>query len=147
MKKFILLIMILGCFTAISPVFSQTGSDKNRSEFSCVNIPVEKVFTYKEGYVILYRQGFNKIGTLYLPNRWFMTSYDDDGAFIRAKAQISNLPAGREWPTLSIFYKEGEFSHARLYVHRSKAHRTWGVYPVDNIDHKFQDIDDLVVKF
>ena len=138
MKKLILTIIFLCGFAAISPLFAEI-SEKNRSEFYYVNIPVEKIFLYRSGYVVQYRQGINKIGTVYIPHEWF--------TYAAGKAEQVLLPGGREWPTMSVYYKEGEFSHLRLYIHKWKGHSTWGVVPMNvNIDDRF-DVDTLELEF
>ena len=140
MKKLILTIALLTVFAAIIPVFAQQISEENQSEYYYVNVPIEKIYLYRAGYVINYRQGINKMGTLYLPNEWFT-----DAA---SKGELLTLPKGKDWPTLTIYYKEGEFSHVRLYVHRWKGHTTWGVVPMNvNIDDRFQNIDTLEINY
>jgi len=105
-----------------------------------VNVPIEKIQVYKKGYILQYRKGINKIGTLYIPNEWF----SDAGG----KGEMVLLPRGKEWPTLSIYYKEGEFSHIRLYIHRWKGHPTWGVVPLHvNIDDRFENIETLEIEY
>ena len=139
MKKFILTIILLCGFAAFSPVFAQI-SEKNQSELYFVNIPVEKIYLYRSGYIVLYRQGVNRIGTTYIPHEWFTLE--------EGKAELVTLPSGREWPTMSICYKEGEFSHLRLYTHRWKGHRSWGALPMSiKLDEKFKDIETLEIEF
>ena len=140
MKKVILMITMLCIFAAVSPVFAQKISEENQSEYYYVNIPIEKIYLYRAGYVVNYRQGINKIGTLYLPNEWFTTS--------AGKGELVTLPSGNEWPSLSIYYKEGKLDHVRLYVHRWKGHQTWGVIPMTvNIDDRFKNADDIEIQY
>jgi hypothetical protein len=140
MKKIIFIVVLMAVCAAASPVFAQNVSAKNQSEYYYVNVPVEKIYIYKAGYVLQYRKGVNKIGTLYIPNEWFT-----DAA---SKGELVNLPKGKEWPTLTVFYKEGEFSHMRLYVHRWRGHSTWGlVPPTVNLDSKFENVETLEIEF
>lgn len=140
MKKLILTIILLSVFAAVSPVFAQKISEKNQSEYYYVNIPIEKIFLYRAGYVIQYRKGINKIGTLYVPHKWF--------AEAAGKGELISLPGGKEWPSLTVYYKEGEFSHVRLYIHKWKGHATWGAVPTNvNIDDRFENVDSLEIEF
>jgi len=140
MKKIILAIALMVFFTAVTPVFAQQISEKNQSEYYYVNIPVEKIHLYRSGYIVQYRQGINKIGTLYIPHQWFTSP--------GGKAEEILLPGGKEWPTLTVYYKEGEFSHLRLYVHRWRGHATWGVVPMTlNLDDRFEGVETLDIVF
>jgi hypothetical protein len=118
MKK---LIFLLVCVAIITPVFAQNDSRYNESNIYYVNVSVEKVYPSGSGYIVQYRKGINNIGTVGLPNEWFSVA--------SGKAEIVVLPRGKNWPTLTVFYRDGEFSHVRLYVHRSKGHQTWGNVP------------------
>jgi hypothetical protein len=60
-----------------------------------------------------------------IPNEWFTSA--------ERKAEIVKLPRGANWPYLTVFYRNGEFSHVRLYVHALRTHSTWSVLP-NNID-------------
>jgi hypothetical protein len=64
------------------------------------------------------------------------------------KGELITLPPGRNWPYLTVYYKSGEFSHVRLYIHRSKAHETWGNIPLNvNIDDRFENIETITLEF
>ena len=104
----------------LTPVFLLGESNTNTSEVYYVNVPVEKIYPSWSGYVIQYR-GSRGYGTVGLPREWFSGT--------ATKAELIVLPRGRSWPSMSIFYKDGEFSHVRLYVHNSKGHQTWGNIP------------------
>lgn len=115
MKKLIFLLILL---VFISPVFAQSNLENPSLYY--VNVSIERIFPSNQGYVIQYRtqNGFATIG---VPNSWF-----NDPA---GRADMVRLPRGPNWPTMSIFYSDGEFSHVRLYVHAVKSHNTWGSIP------------------
>jgi len=47
-----------------------------------------------------------------------------------------------------VYYRNGEFSHVRLYVHRSAAHMTWGVLPQNaDITSRFEGIETIQLHF
>jgi len=137
MKKLILALLFVAL---ISPVFAQTVSEENSSEFYYVKVHVEKVYPSNEGYIVLYRKGINGMATVGIPNEWFV-----DAA---GKAELITLPSGANWPYMTIFYRNGEFSHIRLYVHRSRAHQTWGSIPMGtNVKNHFKDADEIKIEF
>jgi hypothetical protein len=47
-----------------------------------------------------------------------------------------------------VYYKDGEFSHVRLYVHPERSHRTWGSVPQNvNIDSRFENIESIQIEY
>jgi len=140
MKKLVFFVVFTVILAVGSPVFAQKEQKKNDSEYYYKNISLERIFPYRNGYVIQYRRGINGIERAYLPMAWFSSS--------AGKGEIITLPQGKAWPSLSIYYKNGEFSHVRLYVHHSPSHQTWGTIPqAVNIDDRFEGVEELDLKF
>jgi len=117
MKRFIFAIIVLA---AVSPIFAQNNSNEG-SNMYYINVRVERIYPSNEGYIIQYQRSNTQLAIVGIPMEWFT-----DAA---GRAELIQLPAGTNWPTMSVFYVDGEFSHVRLYVHRVKGHRTWGVVP------------------
>jgi hypothetical protein len=135
MRKLIIAVIFLA---VISPVFAQNRF-QDATNVYYVNLPVEKVYPTSQGYVILYRtqRGFATLG---IPNAWFKEA--------AGKADIVKLPIGSDWPTLSIFYADGEFSHLRLYIQRSRGHSSWGHIPQGtDLSRYFSDDAALNIRF
>ena len=143
MKKFIVAAAFAVFLVIGAPVFAQDKQNDHKdqqSEYYYKNISLEKIYPYRNGYIIQYRRGINTIDKAYLPMAWFTNS--------AGKGEIVNLPKGITWPSLSIYYKDGKFSHVRLYVHRLSTHQTWGVLPQDlDIDSAFEGIEEIQIKF
>jgi hypothetical protein len=144
-RVFVVLVVLL-C-TAVIPVFAQEAgaknaagiSPENESEMFYVNIPIEKIYPYQRGYVVLYRNN-NQLAETYIPIEWFS---GPDG-----KADLIRLGSGKRWPYLTVFYENGEFSHIRLYVRREVSHETWGNIPTGvNIDDRFEGIETVILEF
>jgi len=141
MKKIIILLAILLVFGNLAPLFSQQSSSGNQgSEFYYFNVPIEKIFTHRLGYMIIYRRpSSNHLARLYIPNNWFTD--------IGGKGDIVGLGSGKEWPSMIVYYQNGEFSHVRLRVRTHRMHETWGVLPTSiNVDEYF-DVDDIKIAF
>jgi hypothetical protein len=130
MKK---LIFIFIFAVLISPIFAQqqqqTPEERRQAEEASlhdhrniyyISTPVEKVYFAGTGYLIHYRKA-NGTGYVGIPYDWF--------TWPASQAELILLPKGTNWPYMSVFYKDGEFSHVRLYVHRQRSHITWGVTP------------------
>ena len=104
----------------ITPVFAQNRADEMPNLYY-LNLTIERIIPSSDGYIIQYRTGSSIIATIGVPIEWF-----SDAA---GKAEKRPLPKGNMWPSMSVFYKDGVFSHVRLYVHSSLAHQTWGNIP------------------
>ena len=135
-------IVIILCFLAMIgiPLFAQDISPENFSEMFYVNIRLEKIYPTRTGYIIQYRKGVNGIGSVGVPNEWFTMA--------GSKAELITLPRGKNWPSMSVFYHEGAFSHIKLYVHPSKSHETWGNVPLSvDVSSFFTDSENFSVEF
>ncbi|MDR0495283.1 MAG: hypothetical protein LBG95_06630 [Treponema sp.] len=141
MKKLIVAVIFAVFFVVAAAVFAQNNNpqEKTEGEVYYKNISLEKIYPYRNGYVVQYRQGF-VLARTYLPMEWFISS--------AGKGEIITLSKGTGWPSLSVFYRDGEFSHVRLYVHHSPSHQTWGVIPQNiNLDDRFENIEKLDIKY
>jgi len=140
MRKLIIFVVFTAFLAAGLPVFAQDKKKGNDSEYYYVNVSLEKIFPYRNGYVVQYRKGVNQMDRAYLPMTWFSSS--------AGKGEIITLPTGNTWPSLTVYYKNGEFSHVRLYVHHSESHPTWGVVSQTvNLDSRFEDVETVDIKF
>jgi len=152
MKKIIIVLIFLAL---ISPVFAQEeekpdrraadpfyaiNNTRNREEnFYYFNVSVEKVYPTKEGYVVQYLCASSTIATVGIPNEWLANA--------AGRAEIIILPVPSDWPTMTVFYVDGKFSHVRLYVHPAKSHLTWGNIPQGADVSKFFSKDSFNLQF
>ena len=135
MKKVVFAVLLGLIFCAVPSLYAQSINNQE-SEYYYLSIPIEKIYLYKQGYIVLYQKGFDLART-YIPLEWFT---DPIG-----KADLIYLGTGSAWPHLSVFYKNGEFSHIRLYVRRAISHQTWGIVPFHvDIDSYFANIVEVV---
>jgi hypothetical protein len=143
MKKLLILAVFTVLLAAGSPVFAQADRHRDKaheSEYYYKNVTLERIYPHEDGYIVQYRRGLNRLELAYLPLAWFTSS--------AGKGEIITLPKGKAWPSLTVYYKNGEFSHVRLYVHHLASHHTWGTIPQGaNVDAQFENVEDLKLKF
>jgi len=141
MKKLLLLAVLGLVIAGVLPLMAQQKiAPENESDLYYVNIPIEKVYNYKLGYVVVYRSGVNKLAEAYIPFEWFR--------FDQMKAQLIQLGDGKTRPCMSVFYKEGAFHSVRLYVAKRTADLTWGSLPsYTDLDGRFEGVESLDIKF
>ena len=135
MKK-LLFAVLLGLILSITQAYAQNNFQE--SEFYYVSIPVERIWLYRDGYIVVYQKGFNLVRT-YIPIEWFTPA---------GKAEYIYLNTPGAWPHMSIFYRNGEFSHVRLYARRERAHQTWGTVPFHvDLSEYFRNIEEVHLEF
>jgi hypothetical protein len=140
LKKLLISIVLGTVLAGGMSLIAQEIPPAQRSEFYYVNVLLEKIYPYPKGYVVQYRKGINQMVTRYLPLEWFQGTV--------GKGEIIHIGSGTSWPSLTVYYRNGEFSHVRLYVRREITHATWGNIPQNiNIDDRFENVDDLKLEF
>ena len=140
MRTLIIAAAALILFSLGGPLFAQQISPEHSSEYFYKNVHLEKVYPTRLGYILQYRKGINGIARMYVPNEWFTNA--------AGKAELLYLLPGKDWPSVTVYFKEGEFSHLRLYVHRSKGHDTWGNVPLNvDITPYFENVETVKFEF
>ena len=135
MKKAVLLV-VLAMLSIGASLFAQQHQESDYYYFS---VPIERIYTHRLGYIVGYQKGLHEIAHVYIPHDWFT------GA--GGKGEIVTLGPGNEWPYMTLFYKNGIFSHVRLKL-RSRIHQTWGVLPLNvNLDDHFMDVYELRLEY
>ncbi|GHT84545.1 hypothetical protein FACS1894137_07720 [Spirochaetia bacterium] len=144
MKKLLFLTTLLLILGGIAPLMAQqepaASSGGNTAETYAVTISVERVYPYRKGYIVKYRKGINQTADAYLPLEWFRG--------VAAKAELVQMGSGKDWPHMTVFYKNGAFDHLRLYVRKNRGHESWGNVPLSvNVDERFENVEDLKLEF
>jgi hypothetical protein len=138
MRKILFTAIVIGML-AVIPAIAQEIPEDQKSEFYYINVPIEKVFMHQKGYAVQYRTGTTKRGMAYIPVDWFK----DPGG----KGDLIYLSSGTQWPYLTVFYKNGEFDHLRLYIREERTHETWGNIPSNaKIDDRFE-VEEITLEF
>jgi hypothetical protein len=139
-KRFFFLICLCLTLLAALPAAAQEIADENKSPYFYVKVPIERVYPYRLGYVVEYRRGLVGRSRVYLPLEWFTGS--------AGKGEYIAMGTGSDWPYLTVYYKDKEFSHVRLYVRRDLRHETWGNLPMGlNLDDRFENVTDVKLEF
>ncbi|MDR0313772.1 MAG: hypothetical protein LBI14_09240 [Treponema sp.] len=133
MKKLYFVVMLGLVFFMTQSLYAQNTN--HESEYYYVSVSIEKIYVHSSGYMVTYLRGFQLVRT-FIPHEWFS---NPDG-----KADMIQLGTGSSWPTLTIYYRNGQFSHVRLYVRKDRGHQTWGVVPFSvDIENYFVYIEEV----
>lgn len=127
MKKLILLITIIMIVAGIG-AFAQT------SDFYVKTLPIVKVYDHNLGYRIVYMKSDFELTAIYIPKDWFKTASET------GEPPKAELVAGKDssYPYFSVFWKNGEFNHIRIYLQSDLNNPSWGdLDPTVDISEKF----------
>ena len=137
MKKRVLILAVLLLLVLSGLLYAED------SEYFVKSVPIAKVYIHNLGYRIVYQKSDLNFLVFYVPNRW-MTMSGSDGEPPKAELYTGIEP---EYPYFSIFWKNGEFSHIRLYLNRRLSHESYGdLENPDTFDDKF-DVETLALEF
>ena len=141
MKKILLLTVVLASFSLGGVLFAQQNAPRfKESEYYYQNVSIEKIFVYRKGYIVLYRKGLAHMARTYIPDEWF----NDIGG----KGELIMLGSGKEWPSMTVYYRNGDFSHVRLKIRRHRGHESWGIVPLNvNLDEYFEGVEEVQLEF
>ncbi|MCF7929200.1 MAG: hypothetical protein K9L29_08980 [Spirochaetales bacterium] len=132
MRKLLIFILILGSIVAL------TQATAEESDYYVKTVQVTTVFPHSEGYRVIYLKDNMDFADLHIPLDWTKTEPP------KAEFVFDTDPA---FPYISIFYKNGEFSHVRLYMRKSINHSSYGT-PNPAIDRSEQfDIETLEIEY
>ncbi|MFO7850673.1 MAG: hypothetical protein R6V67_12025 [Spirochaetia bacterium] len=113
------------------------------SEFFVKTVPVNKVYQHRLGYRVAYPKSDHTMGILYIPHKWFNREADTEEV---AKAELAT-GSGPAYPYLSIFWKNGEFHHIRLYVKQNLQDVSYGQLDNPEAFNDRFDVDTLDPEF
>jgi hypothetical protein len=142
MKRITLFLFMVVMMVAV-PLAAQ---DVQETEgFFSVTIPAQKVYPHPKGYVFTYRRNSIETGRLFFPYEWFWKTGTNEES---PKGLLRVLDKGDTWPRVSLFYRGGQFSYAKLYIRREATHESWGsISSGVNFDAEFENADPPVLNF
>jgi len=115
MKKGMWLLLICLLMFVSHSVFAQKKIDDHK--IFVKTLPILKVMSHELGYIIRYLKVDLSINEFYIPYTW-----------ISGSGGLCEVSWGRDpsYPFFSIYYKEGKFSHLRLFLYDDMGHVSWG---------------------
>lgn len=139
MKKAISIIVL----AAVVALLGAASLAAEESPYFVKTVPISKIYNHKLGYRVVYMTNNFQFKVFYIPTEWFAVA-GETGVAPKAELYFGNEPA---FPYFSVFWKDGEFSHLRLYLKKDLNDTTWGDSTIlGEIDDKFQ-VDTLDLEF
>lgn len=115
----------------------------DESPYFVKTVPISKIYNHQLGYRVVYMTNNFEFKVFYLPKEWFAVA-GETGEVPKAE-----IVFGREaaYPYFSIFWKEGSFSHIRIYASDNLQDSSWGdATNLGDIDDKF-NVESLSLDF
>ena len=115
----------------------------DESKFYARSFNIEKVFFHQKGYKVTYITGKLKYVSTYLPHSWFSQSSTKNGVQAKGELAWGNDPS---YPYMTVFWRDGKFSHVRLYLKKSMFDISYGVIN-PNQDPSAFDVEEPVLEY
>ena len=132
------------CAVAAVMLFVAVGSVlAEESKFYARSFNIEKVYFHQKGYNVTYITGKLKYVSTYLPHSWFSQSSMKGGVQAKGELAWGNDPS---YPYMTVFWRDGKFSHVRLYLKRSLFDVSYGVIS-PNQDPADFDVEEPLLEF
>lgn len=104
------------------------GAQMTQSPYFAKSVSIMRVFSHQKGYRIVYWTQSRQARDVYIPIEWFSRYGDYLNENGSPKAELHFGP-GPTFPYMTIFWKEGKFSHVRLFLNVDYRDSSWGVIP------------------
>jgi len=117
LKKCIFIVTILVVMIAGISVAQEEQQEDGESPYFVHTVYLNQVFRHRLGFKVTYTAENLDFKQLYIPSSWF-TEAGGKGEIIRI--------ASKSVPYMQVYFREGEFSHVRLFVHSNPSHISWG---------------------
>ena len=105
---FVLVFLVLGVFVA--------NAQEQDPKLYVKTVGIMKILNHALGYKVLYLKSTMEVGEFYIPHSWFKAGG-------KAALILGDAPA---FPYFSVFYRDGEFDHIKLYAAENIGHLSWG---------------------
>lgn len=116
--RIIRLLSVILLFGIVAGMAFTQEQDSEEDSLFAVTVPINRIYPHRLGYEVVYNKTDLYPAVAYLPGRWF-TGAAGKGEIIQERNDAV--------PYMTVYYRNGEFSHVRLYVHASRSHTSWGV--------------------
>jgi hypothetical protein len=112
MKRTVMLVALVLLIVGVFAVSAQEQDPK----LYVKTVSIMKILNHALGYKVLYLKSSMEVGEFYVPHSWFKAGG-------KAELVLGDTPA---FPYFSVFYRDGEFDHIKLYAHENISHLSWG---------------------
>ena len=113
------------------------GAQDPDPELYVKTVGIMKILNHSLGYKVLYLKSSMEVGEFYVPHSWFK-------AVGNAELVLGN---GQAYPYFSVFYRNGEFDHIKIYAADNIQHLSWGRLKAQVGDSSKFEVETLNLEF
>ena len=133
MKKLTIVLIVL-IFSCLAVFAQETPRADNESYFYFKTAKIFKIYTYNAGYRIVYEKANLELREFMIPMKWFQAG--GKGELIWGN--------DASYPYFSVFWKDGQFDHIKLYLVPDLNHKTWASNENDSeTENKISAIENI----
>jgi hypothetical protein len=129
-------VMLIALVLLILGVFAVNAQEQDPTLY-VKTVSIMKILNHALGYKILYLKSTMEVGEFYVPHSWFKAGG-------KAELILGNGPA---FPYFSVFYRDGEFDHIKIYAAENIGNLSWGRLKRQVGDSSKFDIETLDLEF
>ena len=129
-------VMLIALVLLILGVFAVNAQEQDPKLY-VKTVGIMKILNHALGYKVLYLKSTMEVGEFYVPHSWFKAG---------GKAELI-LGDTQAFPYFSVFYRDGEFDHIKLYAHENIQHLSWGRLKRQAGDSSKFEIETLDLEF
>ena len=108
-------VMLVALVLLILGVFAVNAQEQDPKLY-VKTVSIMKILNHALGYKVLYLKSSMEVGEFYVPHSWFKAGG-------KAELVLGDTPA---FPYFSVFYRDGEFDHIKIYAAENIRHLSWG---------------------
>jgi hypothetical protein len=118
-------------------VLGVVNAQEQDPEIYVKTVSIMKILNHALGYKVLYLKSTMEVGEFYVPHSWFKAGG-------KAELILGDSPA---FPYFSVFYRDGQFDHIKLYAQKNIGHLSWGRLKRQAGDSSKFEIETLDLEF
>ena len=119
MKKWVVLLSLI----ILATVTYSAWSESVESEYYVKTVLIHKIYHHTQGFRVVYETQDLKLKDTFIPYSWFKNPQNPDPDNWKAEVVYGDMP---EYPYYNIYWKNGQFSHIRLFLRNKRTHPSWG---------------------
>jgi hypothetical protein len=133
MKRTVILVSLIFLVLGAAAI----GAQDQDPELYVKTVGIMKILNHSLGYKVLYLKSSMEVGEFYVPHGWFKAG---------GKAELV-LGNGQAYPYFSVFYRNGEFDHIKIYAADNIQHLSWGRLKAQVGDSSKFEVETLNLEF
>jgi len=140
LKKWVVLLSLI----ILATVTYTAWSESVESEYYVKTVPIFKIYHHNEGFRVVYETQSLELKDTFIPYSWFKNPQLPEEGSWKAEVVYGDVP---DYPYFNVYWKNGQFSHIRLFLRNKRTHPSWGTLKDPNRYDDSFNIEAPVLEF